>query len=486
MRILFVTPEAVPFAKTGGLADVAGALPKALRALGQEVAIILPCYRQAREKHASRIADAGIQFPVELDTQTHPAAILRSVLPGTDVPVYLVDHPEFFGREALYGTPAGDYPDNAERFVFFAKAVLQATKALNWGPAIYHCNDWQSALVPVYLQTTLAQDSFYHNSRSLLTIHNLAYQGVFPPEAFPLTGLDPSHFNWRELEFYGKLNLLKGGIVHADLLSTVSQRYAQEIQTEEWGCGLEGVLASKADRLRGIVNGIDYSVWNPAADELIPAQYSPQDLSGKAACKRALQQASRLPVRDVPLLGLISRLDNQKGLDLVAAIAEDLAKLAVQFVLLGTGLQEYHDLFAALGRNHPEKFGIHLTFNNPLAHQIEAGADMYLMPSRYEPCGLNQLYSLKYGTVPIVRKTGGLADTIVNCTPTSLAKGTANGFSFESYSHRALLNTIKRALRVYADRRAWRRLVLAGMRQDWSWEKSARQYLELYKMAARG
>lgn len=480
MRILFVSAEVVPFAKTGGLADVAGAIPNALRALGDDAAVIMPYYQTARQKFADRVADTGLRLSAPVGGETHTAALLRTTLPGSDVPVYLVDHPPFYDRPQLYGTPAGDYPDNAERFIFFSRAVLAAARALNWPPDIYHCNDWQTALVPVYLRAAHSADRFYHNSRSILTIHNLAYQGLFPREAFALTGLDWSHFTWRELEFYGKLNLLKGGLVNADALTTVSRRYAKEIQTQEYGCGLEGVLADRSAHLHGILNGIDYTVWNPATDPHLPARYGPDDLAGKAVCKRKVQELSGLPLRDVPLLGIVSRLDEQKGLDLVAAILPDLVRLDTQFVLLGTGKQDLQDLFADLGKRYPRHIGVHLTFSNELAHQIEAGCDMYLMPSRYEPCGLNQLYSLKYGTAPIVRKTGGLADTITNCTPTSLSKGTANGFSFETYSAPALLHTVRRALRLYSDQRAWRRLIQTGMRQDWSWNKSAREYHALY------
>jgi len=481
VRIMFVTAEAVPFAKTGGLADVAGAVPKALQALGEEVAIILPYYRQARQKFAAQVADTGLRLAVPLGAEAHAAALLRTTLPGSSVPVYLVDHAAFFDRDELYGTPQGDYPDNAQRFIFFSRAVLAAAKALGWPPDILHCNDWQTALMPVYLKTTHSGDAFYRASRSLLTIHNLAYQGVFPREAFALTGLPEALFNWRELEFYGKLNLLKGGIVFADRLNTVSKRYAREIQTAELGCGLEGALATRSQHLHGILNGIDYTAWNPATDPLIAAHYSPEDLSGKAACKRKLQELCGLPARDVPLLGIVSRLDEQKGLNLVAEILPDLARLDVQFVLLGTGKAALQDRFAELGKRFPDKLGIHIGFNNVLAHQIEAGCDIYLMPSRYEPCGLNQLYSLRYGAVPLVRRTGGLADTIANCTPTSLAKATANGFSFETYSSGALFQCIRRALRVYGDRRAWRRIMLVGMGQDWSWDASAREYLELYR-----
>jgi len=483
VRILFVTAEAVPFAKTGGLADVAGAVPKALRALGEDVAIILPYYRQTQQKFGSQVADTGLRLTVPLGAETPSAAIHRTSLPGTDVPVYLVANAAFYDRDQLYGTPAGDYPDNAERFIFFSKAVLAAAKAMNWPPDLYHCNDWQTALVPVYLKTAWAADPFCRYARSLLTLHNLAYQGVFPREAFALTGLPEARFNWRELEFYGKLNLLKGGVVFADRLNAVSKRYAEEIQTPELGCGLDGVLASRAQHLHGILNGIDYAVWDPATDPLIAAAYTPDSLAGKAACKRHLQELCSLPVRDVPVLGIISRLDEQKGLDLIAEILPNLAQLDIQFVLLGTGKAELQERFTELGRQCPQKLGINIGFNNQLAHQIEAGCDIYLMPSRYEPCGLNQLYSLKYGTVPVVRKTGGLADTVTNCTPTALAKGTANGFSFESYSAGALSHCIRRALRLYGDRRAWRRLVRIGMAQDWSWDSSAREYRALYRKA---
>ena len=481
MRILFVSAEAVPFAKTGGLADVAGAVPNSLRAMGHDVALIMPYFRHARERAAGIVEDPGIGLLVPLDDTPAEGRLLRTTMPDSDVPVWFIDQPDFYDRPHLYGTPEDDYPDNAERFIFYSLAVLAATRALGWAPDVYHCNDWQSALIPAALKCAHAEDPFYRGSRTLLTIHNLAYQGTFPARAFRLTGLDAAHFNWRELEFFGKLNLLKGGLVFADLLSTVSARYAKEIQTEEFGCGLGGILAERADNLFGIINGIDYGVWDPAVDPLIPAHYGPDDLAGKALCKRALQRYCGLPERPVPLLGMISRLDEQKGLDLLAEIFDELMALDLQFVLLGTGHEELHILFEKLAAQHPEKFSANLTFDNRLAHQIEAGCDMYLMPSRYEPCGLNQLYSLKYGAVPIVRKTGGLADTITNCTPTSLAKETANGFSFESYRPRALLAAVKRALKLFAARGAWRRLMLAGMRQDWSWAQSARAYLGLYE-----
>jgi len=481
MRILFVSAEAVPYAKTGGLADVAGAVPKSLRAMGHDVALIMPYYRQARLKAADAAADTGITLSVKLNASTVAGTLRRTTLPDSDVPVYFVDSPALFDREQLYGTAEGDYPDNAERFIFFCRAVLDAAKTLQWRPDVLHCNDWQTSLIPVYLRTLYHRDPFYHDSRTLLTIHNLAYQGTFPRKAFGLTGLEWSHFNWQELEFFGKLNLLKGGLVFGDLLNTVSRRYAKEIQTEAFGCGMQGILAGRADDLFGIINGIDYTAWNPATDTLIPATYTPDDLAGKTTCKHELQKRCGLPVSDAPLLGLISRLAEQKGLDLIVEIFDQLMQFDLQFVLLGTGTKAYHRRLEALASKYPTKFSANITFSNELAHQIEAGSDMYLMPSRYEPCGLNQLISLKYGAVPIVRRTGGLADTITNCTPTSLAKETANGFSFESYKSRALLAATRRALKLYDDTRAWRRLVRTGMRQDWSWDNSAREYVDLYQ-----
>lgn len=483
MRILFISSEAVPFAKTGGLADVSNALPRALQSLGHDVALALPGYRDARQNAPEPIEDAGVALRVPVGDETVTGRLLRTTLPKAGVPVWLIDQPDYYDREALYGKPGEEYTDNAERFIFFARAVLAAAKQLGRAPDVYHCNDWQTALVPIYLQCALGDDPFYSGARSLLTVHNLAYQGTFPAKTFARTGLDPSHFNWRELEFHGKLNLLKGGLVFADVLSTVSRRYAREIQTEELGCGLAGVLSGRADDLVGIVNGIDYSVWDPRADPLIPATYSPEDLTGKAVCKRALQRECGLPESDAPLVAVISRLDKQKGLDILAEAFDDLMGLGIQFVLLGTGNAQYEKQFQAFAENYPDQFSAQITFDNALAHRIEAGSDLYLMPSRYEPCGLNQLYSLRYGAVPVVRKTGGLADTITNSTPTALAKETASGFSFQSYKPRALLAAMKRAVRLFAAKRAWRRLMLTGMRQDWSWGRSAREYVDLYQRA---
>jgi starch synthase len=339
-------------------------------------------------------------------------------------------------------------------------------------------------LLPVWLRLE-PRDGVTANTGTLFTVHNLAYQGLFPPERLPVTGLDAGVFTPEGLEFYGKINLLKGGLVFADLLSTVSEQYAREIQTEEFGCGLDGVLRARSAALVGILNGVDYSAWDPATDRLIPATYTPEDLGGKAVCKDHLQRGLGLaPEPGTPLIGMITRLADQKGLDLVSAVIEMILDMGAQFTLLGTGDPAYHTRFQEIGARHPERAAVTLGFDDTLAHRIEAGADIFLMPSRYEPSGLNQLYSLRYGTIPVVRKTGGLADTIVDATPEALAAGTANGFVFEGYSADALLGAVTRALVTFRKPQIWRRLQAVGMRQDFSWGRSARRYIAAYRRIA--
>jgi len=488
MNILFVSPEVVPFAKTGGLADVAGAMPKYLGDFGHKVHIVMPLYKMVREKFPD-LRPSGKMITVPIGQTEQQATIWSTTLPGSDVPIHFLDNPSYFDREELYGNyktegaAKGDFPDNNARFTFLSRGALETAIALDFKPDVVHCNDWQSALTPIYIKTLYANHPFFAKCGTVFTVHNLAYQGIFWHWDITLTGLDWSIFNWRQLEFYGKLNLLKGGLVFSDVINTVSKQYAKEIQTPDFGFGLDGVLRDRSSDLFGIVNGIDYDVWSPDVDDLIPAKYSTDDHKGKAACKKALQEQNNLPTKDVPLLGLISRLDNQKGFDILAPIIDELMKHDMQFVLLGTGDKRYHTLFENITKHYPDKAGINLTFNNKLAHEIEAGADMFLMPSRYEPCGLNQLYSLRYGTVPIVRSTGGLADTIVDATPEALADGTATGFSFEDYSGGALLDTIRRALKLYGNSAAWKKLMLTGMKQDWSWKRSAAEYVSLYETA---
>ena len=482
LKILLAASEIVPFAKTGGLADVAGSLPKALADLGHDVRAIMPLYRGiVPEDAAPDIVERAI--PIIIEGVEYCGALRRGCYPGTDIPVYFVDFRKFFEREGIYQSGPKGFADNLERFSFFSRFALESLRRLDWRPDIIHCNDWQTALMCAHLKTTLSDDPFFASVATVFTIHNLAFQGLCPSEQFPLTGLDEKQFDTNGLEFHGQVNLMKAGLIFADIINAVSEQYSREIQTPEFGCGLEGLLASRGDDLYGVLNGIDYDVWNPATDSLIPANYSPDDLSGKETCKRDLQARSNLPQINAPLFGTISRLADQKGFDLLKEIAADFLAEDVQFVLLGTGEPEYHEFFESLAAGFPEKVAVNLTFDNTLAHQIEAGADIFLMPSRFEPCGLNQLYSLKYGTLPLVRKTGGLADTIVDADAPAGPDRSPNGFVFDRYDSGALLATIKRAIALYRDRDAWHKLQRTGMEQDFSWARSARRYTTLYEKA---
>lgn len=477
MKILYCASEAVPFAKTGGLADVAGALPLALAAQGCEVRLVLPRYRQISLDGLRRAGAVSAMVGGEAVSGT----IFETALNGS-VSVWLVDQPRWFDRPGLYGESGSDYPDNLARFTFFCRAAVAWLDRQAWQPDVLHCNDWQTALIPVIVT---AEER--HRVSTMLTIHNLAYQGLFPSEQYPVTGLPQSLFTPRGLEFWHQVNVLKGGLVFAGLLNTVSETYAREIQTEEFGAGLDGVLRDRRDDLFGILNGVDYSAWDPSTDPLLPAAYTADDPSGKRTCKAHLQRAFNLPPEeDTPLVGMVTRLADQKGLDLVAAIIEDVLRERVQFVLLGTGDPRYHALFESLAGRHPRQVGARLEFDNALAHQIEAGSDLFLMPSRYEPSGLNQLYSLRYGTVPVVRRTGGLSDSIVDLAPRTLADGTANGFVFDEYTPDALRSALRRALQTFRDQATWRRLQLVGMRADFSWARSAKKYLELYRLLRPG
>jgi starch synthase len=482
MNIAFVASEAVPFAKTGGLADVAGALPKSIQALGHRACLFLPCYRSARSA-GPELDDTGIVLSVPVGTRRIEGHVRESRLPGSEVPVYLVDCPAYFDRDELYQERGRDYPDQCERFVFFQRAVLEAIGRLGLRPDIVHCNDWQTGLIPVYLKTLYRTAPGLSEAGTLLTIHNLAYRGMFARWDMPLTGLYWSLFHYRGVEFHGYLSFMKAGLVFADMLNTVSPTYAREIQTPELGCGLDGVLRERRDRLRGIVNGIDTRAWNPAHEPMLSRRYDVVTFEkGKAACKAWLQARAGLPVRsDVPLFAQVGRLDPQKGWDLLAGVADRMLERDVQLVVLGTGLSRYHDLLGALSRRHPDKVWAYLAFSDGLAHQIEAGADVFLMPSLYEPCGLNQLYSLAHGTVPLVRSTGGLADTVVPLDPRTMAEGTATGFVFHESTPEALWQAIESALIVWEDRHAWEQLARNGMRADWSWDRSAREYIKVYE-----
>jgi starch synthase len=482
MKVVIIASEAVPFAKTGGLADVAGSLPRALEKLGHTPTLILPCYSRAWKADLP-LRSTGLTLRIPVGSAIVEGHVHAAKLPGSEVDVYLIDQPGYFDRDGIYQRGGVDYPDNCERFVFFDRAALETVRLLDLQPEILHCNDWQTGLIPVYLEELYRARAGFASVGTLLTIHNLAYQGTFWHWDMPLTGLDWRLFNWQQLEFHGRLNFLKAGLVFADLLNTVSPTYAREIQTPEFGSGLDGLLRARRRDLRGIVNGIDTTVWNPRTDPMVACRFDLDDFAaGKAACKAQLQRRAGLPERpDVPLLAQIGRLDPQKGWDLIAAMADDLLRGDVQLVVLGTGQQHYHELLGRLAAQHAGKVRAFLEFSEPLAHQVEAGADIFLMPSVYEPGGLNQLYSLTYGTVPVVRATGGLADTVVDMMPQTLADGTATGFTFDEPTPRSMRSAIDRALAVWPDRETWGRLVRAGMRSDWSWDRSAKAYVQLYE-----
>lgn len=480
MRILLATSEMVPFSKTGGLADVAGALAKALSRLGHEVSAVVPLYKVTKQKDFD-LEDMDLTFSVPMSDGEEYGEVFRTVLDG-GCTIYFVAKSAYYLRDGLYGTPKGDYPDNAERFIFFSKAVVELCRALNYTPDAIHCNDWQTGLVPFYMNIPRRGRPDFQRTGTLFTIHNIAYQGLFWHLDMHLTNLPWDLFTPDGIEFYGKINLLKAGIVGADVLNTVSPRYAEEIQTPEFGYGLGGILRQRSGRLFGVLNGVDYDEWNPETDKYLIANYGPRDLSGKAGCKADVLEQFGLPqMNDTPLLGVVSRLADQKGFDILAPAMDDIMKEDYQFVLLGTGEKKYHDLFTEIAEKYPRRLGLKLAFSNELAHKVEAGADIFLMPSRYEPCGLNQMYSLKYGTVPLVRATGGLEDTVTDYAASASSSG--NGFKFEEYSSSALLEKLREARRLYSKPEEWKRIMLNGMACDFSWDVSAKKYEELYQKA---
>ncbi len=477
LRVLFVASEGVPFAKTGGLADVVGTLPDALKDLGVEVKVLMPYYGALKQ---GKISTATVAEDLEAPLP-YPLNLAFDLMAPTspDYPFYFVARDEFFERSQLYGTPKGDYFDNLERFAFFSAAVLPVCQALDFHPHVIHCHDWQSALATIYLKNRWQEEPVLAGAKSLLTIHNLAYQGLFPQDRYHLLGLDWSLFCIDGLEYYGQINLLKGGIICADAINTVSPTYSLEIQTPELGYGLEGVLRHRAAVVSGILNGVDYAEWSPETDPLIPAHFSRKDLKGKAADKAALMEAFGLDRSraQAPILAMISRLADQKGFDLVAQVLPQLMARDVMVVILGTGEEKYHRWLEKEAPKYPGKLGVKIAFNNQLAHLIEAGADMFLMPSRYEPCGLNQIYSMKYGTIPVGRATGGLVDTI---TPVNPKTGKGTGFLFEEYSPEAFLKALHTALADYENQKLWPKIMQNAMAQDFSWKVSARAYLDLY------
>jgi starch synthase len=477
MQIAFVASECVPFSKSGGLADVVGALPQALAAAGHEVSVYTPRYRQTKLTDAATVVQS---ITVPFDDRYR----FCSVLSGGEhsgVRYYFIDYPPFFDRDGLYGTSTGDYPDNAERFALFTRAVLEASKILGV-PQVFHCHDWQSALIPVLLRTQYAEDPAFRDTAVVFTIHNMGYQGLFSADTLPLLTLPWDLFTISKMEFFGNVNFLKGALVYSDFITTVSRKYSQEIQTTEFGFGLEGVLRNRAATVTGILNGADYNEWRPETDKFTVARYSAEDLSGKTKCKQDLLAAFNVakPDLNLPVIGIVSRFAAQKGFDLISQIMDRLAREEMIAVALGAGDKPYEEMFVRLQKQFPQKIAVKVAYDNALAHKIEAGSDMFLMPSKYEPCGLNQIYSLRYGTVPIVRATGGLDDTIEPWNPRT-GKGT--GFKFSEYSGEALLEAIKEALWAFRDQSSWRKLMRNGMAKDFSWNASAKEYVRVYEKA---
>jgi len=482
MKITFAASEATPFAKTGGLADVVGALPSELVKLGHEVTVFLPFYTRVR-----RLLEGEGEPKYAIRSLTMPFRYYNRFVGVVDagrrngVQHYFIDCPELFDRKELYGPGGAEYTDNAERFGLFCRAVIEASKQLGV-PDVFHVHDWQGALIPVYLRTVYQPDPDLLGAASVLTIHNAAYQGAFPPKTTEDLLFPWDVFTMDKLEQYDHFNFLKGGVVFSDMLTTVSKKYAEEIQTPEFGEQLEGVLHKRAADLRGILNGVDYALWDPANDGHLAAHYTPEDLEGKRACRADLLHAFGLENVDetTPVIGIVSRFAKQKGFDILAEITEEIAEREVAVVALGTHDPYYENLFRAWAFRHPGNIAVQIRYDETLAHKIEAGSDMFLMPSRYEPCGLNQIYSLKYGTVPIVRATGGLDDTIEEWDP---EKGTGTGFKFSGFDATDLLAEIDRAIEAFGDKKNWTRLMRNGMARDYSWRGPAKEYVRVYEDA---
>ncbi len=475
LHVAMVSPEIRPFAQTGGLGDMVGGLTHALAQLGLKVSLIMPAYRSALHGSFS-LGETGMKFPVPVADRKEEATVLTTQV-GPGISVYLIRADRYFDRDDLYGTRAGDYPDNAERFVFFTRAALEVLRTRP--PQVLHCHDWQTALAIVFLKSQPEWYPELSSVRTVFTVHNLGYQGLFSHGDWHLLNLNGSLFSPRHLDFYGRINLLKGGLVFADAITTVSPTYAEEIKTPEQGFGLEGVFQERAANVVGILNGADYSVWNPETDPFIAKTYGVEDLSGKQICKGALQRTFDLPGRlDVPLLAMVSRLTSQKGFDLLEQAWDELLRRDVQFVLLGDGERRYEERLSEVVARYPGRVGFRTGFDEALAHGIEAGADLFLVPSRYEPCGLTQLYSLKYGTVPLVRATGGLRDTVEDYDPKTRR---GNGFLFGPFEPSAFLEAVDRALDLFRHKRQWTALIKRAMAADFSWGRPAREYVGLYQ-----
>lgn len=478
MKVLIAASEAVPYAKTGGLADVTGALFSEYRRQGIDGRLMLPLYRTVREHFVP--VDTGLTPEVKVGDRRYKG---RVWLLGEGA--YGIGCDEFFDRPELYGTPQGDYPDNAARFSFFGRAVTAACESLGWRPDVIHCNDWQTALIPLLLKTS-GQEVFFRETATVFTIHNLGYQGIFGAGELALTGLGPDWFNPEGIEFYGKLNFMKAGLIGADIITTVSTTYAREILTPEHGYGLDGVLRKRTADLFGVVNGIDTAYWDPSKDPLIQATYRPSDISGKAACNEALVRECGFSLSEgsawekTPVLALVGRLSDQKGLDILLDAADGLIALGARIVILGKGDEHIQERVRGFAEGHRGLAAATIGYDEALAHRIYSGSDFFLMPSRYEPCGLGQMIAMRYGTIPVARRTGGLADTIVDYDP---LKGAGTGFLFDEYRPAALLECMQRAIRVYAEPGRWKALVPQAMQQDFSWARSAAAYVDLYRIA---
>ncbi|MBN2189885.1 MAG: glycogen synthase GlgA [Candidatus Aureabacteria bacterium] len=477
MNILFAASEISPFAKTGGLADVAGSLPDELKKIGHDIRLIMPLYG-AVQKNLKNLENCNKPFEIMIGDNKYEGSLFASKT-SSGTPVYFIKNDSLYMRDGLYGDRAGNYKDNSSRFIFFCRAAIKACELLDFRPDIIHCNDWQTGLIPAYVKVTESENPVFKGTKTLYTIHNLAYQGAFWHFDMKLTGLPWSVFSSEGLEFFGMLNFMKSGIFFSDAVSTVSKNYSREIQTEQYSFGMEGILRKRKKDIYGIINGINYSEWNPETDKHIKENYSARNMSGKKTCKKDILEEFAISASEAtPVIGIVSRLAEQKGVDLIIDAIPEILSMNVVLLILGKGDDKYHSTLCRLSNAHRNKLGIKLEFNEAIAHKIEAGCDFFLMPSRYEPCGLNQIYSLKYGTIPIVSATGGLDDTILNYNPLT---GAGNGFKFKKYCKEALLEKIAEALKITGDEKHRMQIIKNGMDCDFSWNKSARQYDTLYK-----
>jgi len=481
MRILFLSSEVVPFVKTGGLADVAGVLPKALNGLGVDIKVVMPLYSTIDKiKYKLKKLDISLAVPMGALGE-HWCAIYKGVLPDSKVSVYFIEYEKYFARDGIYNdSDANGYLDNDNRFIFFSKASMQLSKELNFKPDILHANDWQSASSILFLETIYKNDSDFKNTKSLLTIHNIQYQGKFHKGTMDILDIGWEYFTYENLEEFDMVNLLKGAIKNATLINTVSQTYAKEIQSEEFGYGLQEAIKNRKNDVYGVVNGVDYEVWNPKVDKFIKNNYSIDNLIGKKECKKELQRVFDLEQKDVPIIGMVTRLANQKGIDVVVDVIHRVLDLDLQFILIGSGDKESEKFFKDL-ENQRDNFKCFIGYSDELAHKVEAGSDFFLMPSRFEPCGLNQLYSLKYGTLPIVRSVGGLNDTVENYN--ALEKS-GTGFKFDDLTEDAIYNTVGWAIYTYYnDEKGMQKLIQSAMKSEFSWRVSAKEYIDLYNLA---